>query len=143
VYEARPAVCRAFPFAFHHGSVAVRRDVVCLPGSWNVAAVDSPAQRTELLRYELEWAVHRVVAAAWNEQVDQGRLDGRPRLYDAGELWDFWLAAYDRVAAVVGSYPAADFRRVILGWGRDDPTSTPVWRAFLHRIAGALSDLDA
>lgn len=140
VYAHRPMVCAAFPFAFHHGSIAPRDDALCGADAWALAALDLPALRGRVLRAELEWAVHRVVAAHWNERVDKADDSGQPRLFSPTELFDYLLDAYARIAQVRAAYSPSSFERLVLTWGRPDPAgSTPEWASFLAAVADVLA----
>lgn len=140
VYAHRPVVCAAFPFAFHHGSIAPRNNALCGTDAWNLAALDLPALRAQVLRAELEWAVHRVVVARWNERVGKAVDGGQPRLFSPTELFDYVLDLYARIAQVRAAYPSPSFERLVLTWGRHDPSgSTPEWARFFTKMADVLA----
>jgi Fe-S-cluster containining protein len=97
VYAHRPRVCRTFPAVLRHGGVSIRPDVVCPAGSWNLARMDLPSWRTELLRCEVEQALHRIVVARWNRTVDAGGKDREPV-----EFFRFAMELGDRLEALRG-----------------------------------------
>jgi Fe-S-cluster containining protein len=70
VYAHRPVVCRNFPTTMRRGVVVVRQDVLCPPGSWNLAAMDVPGYRRDLDRRGVDWAAHWEIVNAWNASVD-------------------------------------------------------------------------
>jgi len=73
VYPDRPLGCRTFPAVLRHGTAAVREDVLCGPSAWNVATMNLPALRHNLIAQHADWAAHERVAAAWNAGVDSPR----------------------------------------------------------------------
>lgn len=134
VYAHRPSVCRTYPTAFHHGSVAIRPDVMCPKGSWNLAAMDLPSWRLGLLAFEMNHALHRIVVARWNELVDAGHS----KHPTAAGFFRFAMGACDELHDLRASYPPGALNRVVHGWGRlpsDEAHGVPEWVGLLHRAA--------
>jgi len=87
VYAHRPLVCRNFPAALKRGTVAVRSGVTCGPNSWNLAAMDLPTYRRDLLRANAAWNEHWKIVAAWNTAIDATNIEKTP-----DELFAFLLS---------------------------------------------------
>jgi Fe-S-cluster containining protein len=98
VYAHRPLVCSNFPMSLQRGVVTPREDTLCGPGAWNLAAMDLPAYRRDLLRDRAAKAEHDQVVQAWNERVDTSGRDATP-----GELYDFLLTYRVEAAPAAGS----------------------------------------
>jgi Fe-S-cluster containining protein len=86
VYAHRPMVCRNFPTTLVRGAVAVREEVTCGPKSWNLAAMDLPGYRRDLVRRDADWTDHWKAVDAWNAQIDAGTKVATPE-----ELYQFLL----------------------------------------------------
>jgi Fe-S-cluster containining protein len=85
-YTSRPLVCSNFPTMLARGTVAVRQDVKCGPGAWNLATMDLRTLRRDLVRAEALYTEHKRLIAAWNATVDGG---GRERSRD--DLFEYLL----------------------------------------------------
>jgi hypothetical protein len=132
VYADRPLVCSTFPAYFHRGSVDIRTDVLCPPGSWRLGTMDLPDWRHDLLRMEMEQSLHRVVVAHWNEHVVRDVAGAA----DEDAFFDFLLAAYDGIDALRRDVEPDAYRRLVHHWGRQDGDVT--WRTFLQDVAAVL-----
>jgi len=87
VYQHRPLVCATFPMTLRDGAVGIRTDdITCAANSWNLATMDLPNVRRDLVRTDAVWAEHWQLVRAWNAAVD---ASGRPR--SADELFDYVL----------------------------------------------------
>ncbi|MBO0687403.1 MAG: YkgJ family cysteine cluster protein [Candidatus Dormibacteraeota bacterium] len=131
VYAHRPRLCRTFPASLQQGGVAVRSEIPCSAGSWNLARMDLPWWRTELIRSEMEQAFHEIVVARWNATL--GGADATP-----SDFFRFATAACDRLETMVAS-TGEDLRRSVLDWSRDQPErswdTAPAWVEFLQEAA--------
>lgn len=86
-YASRPLVCRNFPTALKRGAVAVREDVKCGPGSWNLAAMDVTTYRRDLVKSDAAWTEHWKLVERWNQAIDD-----ESRLASPTDLFDFLLS---------------------------------------------------
>jgi Fe-S-cluster containining protein len=86
VYTARPMVCRNFPTTLRLGAVAVRDEVKCGPGSWNLAAMDVTTYRRDLVQADAGWKEHWTLVNAWNQAIDAESRQASP-----ADLYDFLL----------------------------------------------------
>lgn len=97
VYAHRPLVCSTFPLSIQRGVVTPREETICDLDSWNLAAMDLPACRRELIRDQSAREEHRQIIRAWNELVDASDRESTPQ-----ELYD-WLMSYSLEAATPGA----------------------------------------
>ncbi|MDN3354213.1 YkgJ family cysteine cluster protein [Actinomadura sp. DC4] len=86
VYAHRPLVCSNFPLSLQRSVVTLREDTLCGPDSWNLAAMDLPAYRRDLLRDKDAKVEHRQAIETWNERVDASGREATPE-----ELYDYLL----------------------------------------------------
>ncbi|MFB9833547.1 YkgJ family cysteine cluster protein [Actinoallomurus acaciae] len=88
VYAHRPLVCSTFPLSIQRGVVTPREETICDIDSWNLAGMDLPACRRELIQDRSAREEHRQLIQAWNKIVDASDRESTPQ-----ELYD-WLMDY-------------------------------------------------
>ena len=93
IYDQRPFVCRTYPAELHNGAVRIRDDVMCPDEAWNVAGLDLPVWREELLRMELEWAIYERVVARFNSTTSSAA----PAAVPPAAFYAWLLEAYARL----------------------------------------------
>jgi Fe-S-cluster containining protein len=86
VYPSRPLVCRNFPTMLRLGAVAVREEVKCGPGAWNLATMDVNTYRRDLTRSDAAWKEHWTLVNIWNRTIDTQSRQASPK-----GLFDFLL----------------------------------------------------
>ncbi|MBO0687427.1 MAG: YkgJ family cysteine cluster protein [Candidatus Dormibacteraeota bacterium] len=90
VYAHRPRVCRTFPARLRQDGMEIQSEIPCSAGSWKLARMDLPRWRNELIRSEMEQALHRIVVARWNAAL--GGADATP-----ADFFRFAMALCDRL----------------------------------------------
>jgi Fe-S-cluster containining protein len=88
VYAHRPLVCSNFPTSLQNGVVTIRENMACGPDSWNLAAMDLPAYRRDLVRDESARAEHRQIMRAWNKRIDASGREATPE-----ELYEYLMSS--------------------------------------------------
>ncbi len=133
IYPHRPLACRNYPAYLHRGSVAIRENIECAPGSWNLTTLDMPAWRSELLRSQMEWGIYATVVQRWNGEM----IGGRHRAGgDAFERYcGYVMDAYRRLDALRRETGEAELARIAQRWGQRSARESgeDSWRGFLAR----------
>ena len=91
IYPHRPGACRAFPTTLRMGTAAVRPDVACGTGAWNVATMDLAGFRRDLVAQQAAWAESSRIAHRWNRLVDRRQI-----ARTAGDLFRYLVAYASR-----------------------------------------------
>jgi Fe-S-cluster containining protein len=138
IYPHRPLICQTFPTLLRHGSVAIREDLICPKGAWNVASMDLPTWRLSLLRMEMESAVYRLVVCRWNECVEKEPADAS---YSIFQYFAYLMNAYSRLEMLRRDIPEEEITLIIRTWGQaaTEEGQRP-WQGFLVRAQEALAE---
>ncbi len=139
IYSHRPLVCQTFPAMLHHGSVDIREDVVCPKGAWNLATMNLPAWRLNLLRMEMETAIYRLVVRQWNECVEEASLDIS---YSPLQYFAYLMNAYSRLETLRHSKSKDEMAVILRTWGQQiaaEEAQKP-WLDFLDHVQETLTE---
>jgi Fe-S-cluster containining protein len=139
IYGIRPLVCQTYPAMLHHGSVAVRDDVICEKGSWNIAAMELPDWRLSLLRGEMENAIYRIVVAHWNQMVSEKPVSD----HGCPDYFVYLMEVYRRIDDVRQAH-ANVMPQIVRQWGSQAHpaaggsaairATSPSWQRFLTEV---------
>ena len=148
IYPHRPAACRVFPAELQKGSVAIREDAVCPPGSWNIAAMDLPAWRMSLLRAHLEWAIYYLVVKRWNEAVAASPSGA---VCSPLQYYAYLMNVYHGMEPARREVDETHMNAIVTGWASSQRmpdgipadesagAAMPPWRRYLDRIEAAVA----
>jgi Fe-S-cluster containining protein len=112
IYALRPGVCRTYPATLVDGEVALRSDILCPDGSWEVGSgLFSEQWRGRAERQYAELEIDAYVNRRWNESAALTRVpeDGYRCYLD----WSF--AVYRRLSAADVTTETAVPSRAVLG----------------------------
>lgn len=118
IYAFRPYVCQTYPAYQEEDTVALRSDVLCPMGSWNLAGMDLLLFRRRLYRFRMEQDIYAYVVGAWNRDV---RRTGTSR--GVHEYYAYVMNVYGRIDHLRLSHTEETLADVAEVWGRQDDAS--------------------
>ena len=135
IYSVRPLVCQTYPAYLDDDCVALREDVLCPPGAWQLAGLDLARLRGRLARLRMEQDVYAYVVDGWNRALER-RGESRSLAEYYAYLIDFY-AALDELHQ---SLDPAGFEGVVAAWnGRTVGAANPL----MANLGPPSADLDA
>lgn len=117
IYPYRPLVCQTYPAYQQEEMVALRHDVLCPEGAWNLVGMDLPIFRQRLSRFRLEQDIYAYIVSGWNRRVEQEQ-----RLFRVEAFYTVLMNLYEPLQQWLAAQPREIFAEVVRQWGELPPS---------------------
>ena len=112
IYPYRPMVCQTYPAYQDQDTVALRNDVLCPEGAWNLTGMDLPIFRQRLYRFRMEQDVYAYLISGWNDSVERAG-----RTFTVLEYYTALMNVYEGVNQWTTRVPADAMNDIVRRWG--------------------------
>lgn len=113
IYEHRPQVCQTYPSYLDGDVVALRGDVMCQTGAWNLSQMGLPIWQQRLAHFTVQRDIYSYIVNCWNQRVTHSLVGTR---FDVAAYFDFLMNIYQELASCADGYTQVEWRKICDCW---------------------------
>jgi Fe-S-cluster containining protein len=147
IYPYRPMVCQTYPAYHDQGTVALRNDVLCPEGAWNLTGMDLPVFRRRLYRFRMEQDIYAYLVSGWNDNVER-----TGRTFTVTDFYTMLMNVYEGIHRWTMRVPEDAMDGIVRRWGAMQLSSPnplfadiaapgdDVWRSAIADLRGRIQE---